>query len=491
MIYMEPIQTQADKSRLAEYELHTKIFVGEHFDAFAHLSKDFKKDYKHLQYVTANFGGLLSKISADMLFEEPPKMTLPDGDMDFFTALLSRNQMSIQLYESGLEQSYNADVLFRIRAEDSQCIIEDINPAYWFPEINPNNVRAEPTAHNLKWKMKLKDANGKDIEALFVERHTKGKIEYKLYQLDGETLGAELDVAGYLKTKDGKPHPVEVDTKINDFLLVHIPNFRTNQRYFGLSDYKDIISLMFAVNNRLTAVDSILSAHGEPILAVPSGVLDDNGKVNRKKFGVIEVDNTQANGMLPTYIVWDAKLESAFSEIDKLIELLLMFSDTSATLLGLDKGGVAESGRALKFKLLRTLAKKHRKELYYDVGIKKVLLTAQEFAKANNLKAKDVTLTGKPVEPVLTWQDGVINDAMETLEQEEKKLELGLTTKAESIAVVDGIEQDEALEKLKKIQKEKADEAPKFTASPMFADPKTGKPVVPPTNGNPTKPPAK
>lgn len=488
---MEAIQTPVDKIRLAEYELHTKIFVGEHFDAFAHLSKDFKKDYKHLQYVTANFGGLLSKISADMLFEEPPKMTLPSGDMDFFSALLSRNQMQIQFYESGLEQSYNADVVFRIRAEAGQCIIEDINPAYWFPEINPNNVRAEPIAHNLKWKMKLKDSAGKEIEALFIERHTKGKITYKLYQLEGETIGAELDVAGYLKTKDDKPHPVEVNTNINDFLIIHIPNFRTNQRYFGLSDYKDIISLMFAVNNRLTAVDTIISAHGDPILAVPQGVLDENGKVNRKRFGVIEVDNTQANGMLPQYIVWDAKLDSAFTEIDKLIELLLMFSDTSATLLGLDKGGVAESGRALKFKLLRTLAKKHRKELYYDVGIKKILLVAQEFAKANSLKAKDVTLTGKPVEPVLTWQDGIINDAMEQLELEEKKLDLGLTTKAESIAVVDGIEQDEALEKLKKIQKEKAEEAPKFSANPMFTDPKNQNGNQPPQPNNGSKPPVK
>ena len=494
MIYMEPIQTQADKSRLAEYELHTKIFLGEHFDAFAHLSKDFKKDYKHLQYITANFGGLLSKVSSDMLFEEFPKFSYQNGNVDFMTALFARNTLQVQFYESGLEQSYNADVVFRIRAEDSQCVIEDINPAYWYPEINENNVRAEPIAHNLKWKMKLKDANGKDIEALFIERHTKGKIENKLYQLDGDSIGAELDVEAYLKDKAGNALPKEVNTKINEFLVVHIPNFRTNQRFFAISDYKDIISLMFAVNNRMTAVDSILSAHGEPILAVPQGVLDDNGKVNRKKFGVIEVDNTQANGMLPQYIVWDAKLESAFSEIDRLIEALLLFSDTSRTLLGMDKGGVAESGRALKYKLLRTLAKKHRKELYYDIGIKKLLYVAQLFSQANSLKAKDVAFSGKPVEPVITWQDGVINDAMETLELEEKKLDLGLTTKAESIAVVDGIEQDEALEKLQKIQKEKADEAPQFSANPMFTDPKTGKPALDPKTGKPinaTKPPVK
>lgn len=489
---MDTYLTQADKSRIADYELYTKIFLGEHFDAFAHLSRDFKKDYKHLQYVTANFGGLMSKVSADMLFEEFPKFTLPDGDKDFFSDMVTKNNLQIQFYESGLEQSYNADVVFRIRAEAGQLIIEDINPAFWFPEINQNNVRAEPFAHNLKWKVKLRDANNKDIEAVFIERHTKGKIEYKLYQLDGETIGGELEVGAYIKQPDGTPYPSEVNTKINDFLIVHIPNFRINSRFFAISDYKDLISLMFAVNNRMTAVDSILSAHGEPILAVPQGVLDENGKVNRKKFGVIEVDNTQANGMLPQYIVWDAKLESAFSQIDKLVDILFLMSDTSKALFGLDEGGVAESGRALKYKLLRTIAKKHRKELYYDVNIKRLTLVAQEFAKANDLKVKDRKLTGKPVEPTITWQDGVINDALEQLELEEKKLDLGLTTKAESIAVVDGIEEDEALEKLKKIQKEKADEAPKFSANPMFTDPKTGKPMPnqqQPNNGS--QPPVK
>lgn len=490
---MDTFLTQSDKSRIADYELYTKIFLGEHFDAFARLSKDFVKDYKHLQYITANFGGLLSKTSADMLFEEFPKFTLPsEGDKDFFTDMLDANHLHIQLYESGLEQSYNADVVFRIRAESGRLIIEDINPAFWFPEINENNVRAEPTAHNLKWKVKLKDGNGKDIEAVFIERHTKGKIEYKLYQLDGDTIGGELEVGAYIKQPDGTPYPSEVNTKIDDFLIVHIPNFRTNSRFFAISDYKDLVSLMFAVNNRFTAVDNILNKHGEPILAVPQGVLDENGKVNRKKFGVIEVDNTQSNGMLPTYIVWDAKLDSAFSEIEKLVDLLFLMSDSSKALFGMDEGGVAESGRALKYKLLRTIAKKHRKELYYDVNIKRLTLVAQKFAQANNLTVKGRKFSGKPVEPTITWQDGVINDAMETLELEEKKLDLGLTTKAESIAVVDGIEEDEALEKLKKIQKEKDAEAPQFSAKPMFVDPKTGKPnpnQQPPNNGS--QPPVK
>lgn len=474
MNYMDTFPPNSrDKSRLADYEQYQKIFLGEHYDIFGHLSKDLKKDYKALQYLTANFGGLISRLSADMLFEEFPTITLPKGDMDFFSEMMDENHLEMQIYESGLEQSYNGDVIFRMRADNGNLVIEDINPAFWFPEINEGNVRAEPTAHRLAWKVKV-NVDGKVVDALFVERHTKGKIEYKLYQMESEKIVGELDVSAYMTGKDGNPLQPEVETKVDDFLIVHIPNYRINTRYFGISDYKDLLSLIFAINKRLTNIDIILDKHGEPILAVPQGVLDDSGKIPSKKFGMIEIVSGQGGeAQKPEYIVWDAKLESAFSQIEKMVEFLMMFSDTNPAILGLDTGGVAESGRALKYRLLRTLAKKHRKELYYDIGLKRLFYTAQKFAKANNLKCGGKTMQGEAVKPLIQWQDGIINDALETLEYEERRLEAGLTTKVDAIATLDSIKIEEAEDKLKKINKEKEEMAPKFTANPLFA--KNGK----------------
>lgn len=460
--------TTSDRARINNYDLYGKIFDGDHFDAFNVMSRDFKKDYSHLRYLAINFGGLLSKVSADMLFEEPPKMTT-SGDKDFLHGMIDANQLQIQFYESGLEQSYNGDVVFRLRGEDGRLIIEDINPSIWFPEIDAGNVRAEPKAHVLKWKVMIDRGNQKTEQAVFIEKHLKGKIEYELYILEANgNLGAKLTVGEYFKRADGKPLADSIETGVDDFLIIHIPNFRTNRSYYGISDYKDLMTLMFALNNRFTAIDNILDKHGEPILALPKGILDETGKVNRKKFGVIEFDATEANGSLPTYIVWDAKLESAFMQIDKMMDSMFLFSDMSKSLFGLDTGGQQESGRALKYKLLRTIAKKHRKELYYDWGMKKLFMVAQKFAKANSLKVNGKVLQGNPVEPTITWQDGIINDALEQLEIEERKLDKGLTTKADSIAVIDGIEEDEALKKLRKIEKEKASEGPKFSADPFF-----------------------
>lgn len=460
--------SDSDKVRIRNYHLYNKIFEGEHYEAFNYISNDFRKDYSFLRYITANFGGLLSRLSADMLFEEFPSFNYgKDGDADFMDAFFLQNRLKIQLYESGLEQSYNGDVVFRIRSKGGQVLIEDISPACYFPEINENNVREEPEVQSLYYKVKL--AGYGDRRALWKEKHYKGTIVNELYEIDEQdNIVSELAFDAYMKNKDGDPLPKEIDTKIDDFLVFHIPNFRNNTRFYGLSDYKDILSLMFAVNNRYTKIDNILDLHGDPILAVPKGVLDDEGKVSKKAFGVIEVDSMEAGGGMPQYIVWDAKLESAFMEIDKMVELLMMMSETSPAMFGLDKGGQAESGRALKFKLLRTIAKKHRKELYYDAVLKEMLYTAQKFAKANDLQAGQAKITKEPVMPVIQWKDGVINDPLEQLEYEERMIDNGFETYEDAISTLHGLTQDEARDKYTAIQKEKDARRPQFTTSPVI-----------------------
>jgi hypothetical protein len=458
--------------RINDYEIYEKIFFGEHYEAFnvatgGEFGQDLKKLDK-LRYVAANFGGMISKLSADMLFEEFPKITMPDQD-EFIDALIESNNLKTQFYESALENSYRGDAVFRIRGEEKQVIIEDLNPSIYFPEYDENNVRREPKAHNLAWRVGLGGTNptsGKQRQGMFMEKHLKGSIKYHLYEIDGagNVLGEITPIESYYP----EIKPTEA-TNIKDFLVVHIPNFRVNSRFFGISDYKDLTSLFAAIENRVTKVDNILDKHGDPILAVPEGVLDEEGNVNRKSFGVIEVPTDGGSGQKPEYIVWDANLDSAFKEIDKLVEFLFMTSETSSAAFGLDKNGAAESGRALKYKLLRTIAKKHRKELYYDCGLKRLFKNACEFAKANSFMAGEVAWKGEVGKVQIEWQDGIINDALETLEVEEKKQSMGITSDVDIIMRTEGISKKEAEAKVKLIQEEKKANMPAFTVNPFNA----------------------
>jgi hypothetical protein len=137
---------------------------------------------------------------------------------------------------------------------------------------------------------------------------------------------------------------------------------------------------------------------------------------------MFEVDNENPGFNKPEYIVWNANLESAFLEIDKLVEMLFMFSEIAPATMGADKDGQAESGRALKFKLLSTIRKRNRKISYYDLAIKDMLVTAMELAKAWSVKAGDAS-PGEIERPTISWGDGVINDETEQVENASSRID--------------------------------------------------------------------
>lgn len=454
-----------DSARLSAYDKFQKLYLGEHYEAFNIKNTQMGKDYDRLQYLATNFAGLISRLSADMLFEEFPTIRLPDGDDDFIHNLFYKNSLKTQIYESGLEQSFRGDVVFRIRAENKEVVVEDINPACYFPHFDTSNVRAEPDYKALAWTISLGTPTGttKERMGVFIEKHYKGRIETELYELDGDKLGAKLPLNDYY------PDVQEVvQTGVDDFLVVHIPNQRINTMWNGLSDYYDLQPLMQAVNNRLTRIDIILNKHADPILMVPKGVLDDDGKVRREAMGTIEIDTGDSAGTMPQYIVWDANLESAFKEIDRLVDNLFMTGEVSQAAFGMDDGGYAESGRALKYKLLRTIAKKHRKELYYDDGLKRLFFVAQQFAKKNNYTVNGYKIKKDAVIPEIIWKDGVINDTLDAIEAEERALNAGLTTKEDAISRVYGLSETEAKEKMAEIEEEKKNAVPSFNVAPKF-----------------------
>jgi len=451
------------KQRINKYKRYERIFTGDHWNAFNMASVYKEEELKVIEYVVTNFGGLLSRVSADLLFEEFPKIEA-GNNQEFIDAVIQGCGLKAQFYESALEGSFRGDALFRIRAKDNKLYIEDINPSNWIPNIDTTNIRKEPEAHTLAYIYQIPSI-GKVRKVLHIEIHKKGFIINELYDIDDNgKVGGKLDINKY-KEQLGIEETVE--TKTTNFLVTHVPNYRINTSYFGISDYNDIEPLAFALNNRITRVDQILNKHGDPILAVPSGVLDDEGRVARGSFGVVEIDSRESNGAKPEYIVWDAKLESAFLEIDKIVDFMFLIGDISPAILGIDKGGQAESGRALKFKLLRTIAKKHRKQLYYDTRIKDLLYTAQEFASANKLEVKGVK--SKSPEPVtIEWQDGIINDAIEQLEVEERRLDNDLTSPIDSIMRIDGVSRKEAEQTHKEALESRKNKIPTFNAQPKI-----------------------
>lgn len=461
------------ENRLERYEHYSKLFKGNHFEAFNIKinQEDFSKAYAQLRYIAINFAGLVSKVMADFLFSEPPKFKVDDGDQEFIDALIEENKLPVQNYESALSNSFMGDACYKIRIgkrnsadKKPTVIIEDFNPAIYFPHTDDMNVRANPEKEEIAYTFK----HGSKTY-LYQELHTVGSIEYHVFEMEGDEI--KVEITNPADVGISVPTGGVEQTLIDRNTIVHVPNWKTGSTRMGISDYFDLESIFYAINNRITKVDNILDKHSDPILAIPEGILDEDGKVRRESLNMIEVpDGSTGSQGKPEYIVWNANLDSAVSEIDKLVEFLFMVSETSPDILGMGKGQ-SDSGRALKLKLIRTIAKAQRKRLYYDVALKEVIYIAQLLAKAHNLEVGGVKLKGEAVYPEIEWEDGLPVDIVEQVDVETKRIDAGLTSTKDAIMRIDNVDEEVAEQKLKDIDEESKIETPDVNPVPNIVAP--------------------
>lgn len=444
------------KPRLDRYRYYQQLLEGDHWNAFSMRVQDenFNEQYSMLKFVQVNFAGLISRICADMLFGEPITITVPDGgDADYIEGLWVENDMDTQCYESTLENSAAGDAFFKVRSgpvskdsEEAMVFIEDLNPAFVFPKYPGNNTRARLEECELAWKFKKGDK-----EYVRKEIHYIGTIKNEVWLLEAGKLKQQLKDEEIKALLGVDVWEAEVETGINELLIIHIPNYRTVHSAFGISDYRDIDTLFYAINNRISKIDNILDKHSDPILMVPPGILDEDGKVKKKHLGVIQKEEGEDDD--PAYITWDASLESAFSEIEKLVEFVYMIGEVSPDILGMGKG-VSDSGRALKYKLIRTIAKVSRKKLYYNTGLRQVLYVAQLLGKSEGIAINGKKLAKEPVMPDLQFADGLPNNFDEQVIAEAQAVEAELTSRKEAIMRLHQVDEKKAEEMMKNIKDE-------------------------------------
>lgn len=432
-------RSENDRTRVENYSFYEDIFLGKHSSAFAKFSAEMSKKKKSMIYVICNFGALISKVSADLLFGEQIGFKFPETTdqkiIDAVDDIVTLNKLHTRNYESALSNSYFGDSAIKLRRDaKGNPIIEYISPQTVFPTFKEDNVN-ELEKIELCWP---KTVNGRNY--LRKEIHTRGAIDNEVWLMNGDELMYKVNFEDVYGINNIKEHE---DTGIDDFLVKLIPNWKSTGFAYGISDYADLGTLFDEINNRITRMADILNRHSDPKLAVPKGVLDEDGKVRTASFDLFEVSSNQGGGInKPEYITWDASLDSAFKEIDKIVEFLFLFSETSPSVFGLDKGGQADSGRALKFKLIRTLAKISRKKNYYDEAIKWAIMTA--------LKLKGM----KPVEPQIVWQDGIPQDTYEAAQIEEIRMRSGNTSLESSIRRLDGGTDDDINAEIARIDEE-------------------------------------
>lgn len=470
------------RERIDRYRRNKKLFKGENFEVFKNFNGS--KQQKDLLYVSVNMAGIICKKSADFLFGEAMQVKASNGsssnEQTAFDRFNEDNGMNILTYESALGNAYRGDSFIKIRygqeyggelpkeLDPSRVIIEPVNPEHVFPETSLYN-RNKIIAYHIAVPVMV-EVDDQEGWQLFVESHYAGRIEYRVYNLEAvETkyYGGYYEVKGWKITEEIPEGRQVIFTGVSLPLVVHIPNFSTDDTWEGLDDISEHIAILDEINNRLTQIADILDKHSDPAMAVPSGILGEDAEGNPtfhvqrdKVFEVMGKDD-----VVPQYITWDGQLQQAFTELEKLIDLLLTTAEIPAVALGKSDGGGTSgtSGLAIKWRMNNLLAKINRKRQYYARGLKQVFIIAQLLEQAVGIS--DYTLTT----PQLVFQDGLPKD--DTQEATVMNIRTGgakTISQKTAIMRMEGMTEEQANAEIERIKEEEQLNTPAVGNPEMF-----------------------
>jgi hypothetical protein len=462
-----PNVTSEHGERIKRYRENKKLFKGLTDDTFEILDKYNDVLPTHQQrtlYVSVNLAGLIAKKSADFLFGENALYSAGGKDDSPEQAKLDewvkQNDVNITNYESALSNAYRGDSFYKVRwgqehggmvpkeLDPFRVIIEAQNAEYVFPEVYPfDSTRI--MAYHIAVPMEVAGTDGEEW-LLNVETHYPNKIVYRTFRMNPVEESIEGVSSWRIYSEVGEPR--EVVTNIPFPLVVHVPNFSTDDSWEGIDDLSELKGLFSELNTRLSQIAEILSKHADPAMIVPQGTLveDENGQP-QYRVGVDKVFEVMNGELEPKYLTWNGQLEFAFREVEKVLDLILMKAEIPAVALGVgDAGTSGSSGLAIKWRLNSLLAKINRKRQYYDKGLRRIFTIAQLIEMDRKSK-----VDFKPFTPHIKFKDGLPEDEMEkaTIMQVRTGAKATISQKR-AIMELEGYTEDQAQQILDEIEDE-------------------------------------
>lgn len=451
------------QERIDRYKRNEKLAKGEHKEVF----KDSKT--KNEMYISANFAGLITRKSADFLFGEVPVISSgkesKSKEQQALDRLTITNRIHRLNYQQALKASIMGDVFYKIRfgseyagafpeiIDPKRTIIEAVDPKKVYPQTSPFD-KSKIVCYHIAEAIQVDGTS--DDWTLFLESHYAGKIVYRQFRLDvfrtdryGNVelfkIGDEIP-SGYEEELTGVPLP----------LIVHVANYNDGIDWQGQDDISEHIALFDEINNRLSQIGAILDKHADPAIAVPTGLLQEDGEGNtyfqvalNKVFEVMGKED-----IIPQYITNNnPQLEQAFKELEMLLEFLLSTTEIPAVAIGLkDSGTSGNSGLSIKWRMNSLLAKINRKRQFFEDGLKRVYLIAQMLEKYADPTNSDYEL----VIPSIKFKDGLPQDDTEIANRMAIRTNGSQTlSRKTALMIMDGLTEEEAQAEIDRIEEER------------------------------------
>jgi hypothetical protein len=421
-----PPKDADEAARLVEHAFMRQIYNGIHekiFPRYIAYLADSAKDSKK-QPIILDWAELATTSYLNLLLGEEPEV-LPARE-DLPERPDSEVFIDASRYGHGLY-------------EVSDSGFQAINPENVYLVVHPGNIR-QVDAYVI---FALFEQDEKKFVKFTI--HSKSQIQHVVYEIVdtvAKIQGAEKIIdsgkvlAGPKALKDFPSFKsLQVDSmgiqkpNVDDVLIVHVQNQLSSERYYGRSDYKpSIVSLIESLEMSFAQRDEVLAKFTSPTPVVPESatIFDQKTQewVYRPGLPIIQAPGDST----PSLMVWQAELGAVEKAIEQKMDQLLQMLQLSRVLLAGSGQGAAESGTALRIRLIPTLSKVSKYARTAEHAIPKVInLWSQLHLPV--IPIKDITVNfqdGIPEDPMETAQAALLWDQMGSLSLERKLVLQGL-----------------------------------------------------------------
>lgn len=451
------------EERIKRYKRNEQLAKGDHAYVFPDSAE------KNELYIFANFAGLITRKSADFLFGEVPIVSSgkdsKSKEQQTIDRITASNHMHRLNYQQALMSAVAGDSFYKIRFgqeyggafptefDPKRVLIEAVDPKKVYPQTHPFDKSkivcyhvAEPVQNN----------PSDDKWTLYVESHYANKIIYRQFKLDIFNTNRDGSIEQF---KIGEELPEGYEEQITGVpvpLVVHVANYNDGIDWKGQDDISEHLSLFDEINNRISQIGAILDKHADPAIAVPTGLLQEDGEGNtyfqvalNKVFEVMGKED-----IVPQYITNEnPQLEQAFKELELLVEFLLSTTEIPAVAVGLkDSGTSGNSGLSIKWRMNSLLAKINRKRQFFEDGLKRVYMIAQMLEQYADPSVEKHEI----VVPIIKFQDGLPTDDTEIANRMAIRTNGSQTlSRKTALMIMDGLSEEQAEAEIRRIDEEK------------------------------------
>lgn len=352
-----PPEDTDEAARLKEHAFMRQIYNGLHEKVFpryiaylADASKDSKK-----QKIILDWPELATDSYLNLLLGEEPEIMARNRD-DLPTLPTDQAFIDVSRYGIGL-------------FEVSDDGIQALNPENCYIVVTPGNIQ-KPQAFVFFhiWKEKeSQSGKEKEIEYIKFTVHQPGKIRHLIFLISpGAGLTkSEKKLSGPLPLGNFPAYSdLKVDAEgyqyppVEDMLVVAVQNKLSSERYYGQGDYKpSILSLIESLELLFAQRAEVLAKFTSPTPVVPeSATVFDHSK-QEWIYTPGQAIITKPGDPSPSLMVWQAELGAVDRAIEQSMDQLLQMLQLSRVLLAGQGQGTAESGTALRIRLIPTLSK--------------------------------------------------------------------------------------------------------------------------------------